>query len=257
MHSLPTLMVAPNGARLTKADHPALPVTIQETVAATLAARDAGADGLHAHVRDASGAHVLDAGLYSELLAELARQAPGFYVQITTEAVGRYSPAQQRELIETLVPPAVSIGLREIDAESDQNRTRRFFAFCADAKIHVQHILYDMDDVRRLAARRADGTLPPGPLAAILVMGRYTEGQVSDVTAIAPFVAGLHAVEPDVDWSLCAFGQTETACLVEAARLGGKMRVGFENNRVNLNETIAVDNADRVRDLRAALAKGT
>ena len=53
MHRLPRIMVAPNGARLTKADHPTLPVTIEETVAAALAARAAGADGLHAHVRDA------------------------------------------------------------------------------------------------------------------------------------------------------------------------------------------------------------
>ncbi|MEC7495261.1 MAG: 3-keto-5-aminohexanoate cleavage protein, partial [Pseudomonadota bacterium] len=34
---LPRLMVAPNGARRTKADHPAIPVTIQETVETALA----------------------------------------------------------------------------------------------------------------------------------------------------------------------------------------------------------------------------
>ena len=119
MTSLPKIMVAPNGARLTKADHPALPVTIDETVACAIACRNAGADGLHAHVRDAEQRHVLDAGLYSELLAEMTRQLPGFYAQITTEAVGQYSPAQQRSLVETVRPKAVSIGLREIDDEPD------------------------------------------------------------------------------------------------------------------------------------------
>lgn len=33
MSPLPRLMVAPNGARLTKADHPQLPITIPEIVA--------------------------------------------------------------------------------------------------------------------------------------------------------------------------------------------------------------------------------
>ena len=255
MHRLPRIMVAPNGARLTKADHPTLPVTIEETVAAALAARAAGADGLHAHVRDAKGAHVLDAGLYRELLAEMATEAPGFYVQITTEAVGRYTPSEQRALIETVVPPAASIGLREIDEEPDRAITRRFFAFCAEAGVHVQHILSDQTDIERLAARRADGTIPAGPLAASLVLGRYTTGQVSDPADVAPFAAALKAVEPDVDWSLCAFGPTETLCLVEASRQGGKMRVGFENNRVNANGIIAGDNSERVRDLCAALER--
>ena len=91
--SLPRIMVAPNGARRGKADHPALPVTIPEIVACAADCFAAGADGLHAHVRDGAGEHVLDAGLYAELMTELARTVPGMPVQITTEAVGRYTPA--------------------------------------------------------------------------------------------------------------------------------------------------------------------
>ena len=71
--ALPEIMVAPNGARRTTADHPALPVTIPQTVATARACFEAGAGGIHAHVRDAEQAHVLDAGLYSDLVAELAR----------------------------------------------------------------------------------------------------------------------------------------------------------------------------------------
>ncbi|MEC8515837.1 MAG: 3-keto-5-aminohexanoate cleavage protein, partial [Pseudomonadota bacterium] len=61
---LPRLMVAPNGARRTKADHPAIPVTIQETVETALACAAVGAQAMHLHVRDADQQHVLDAGLY-------------------------------------------------------------------------------------------------------------------------------------------------------------------------------------------------
>lgn len=253
MASLPRIMVAPNGARLTKADHPALPVTIAETVTCAVACQSAGADGIHAHVRDADQRHVLDAGLYSELLRELDQQLPGFYAQITTEAVGRYSPAEQRAVVEAVRPRAVSIGLREIDDEADQRITARFFAFCAEARIHVQHILYDTDDIARFVRRLEDGTIPRGNLAALIVLGRYSAGQRSTPADLeAPATALLSAL-PGIDWSVCAFGPQETACLVAAATRGGKARIGFENNRLNADGRVAKDNAARVAELVATL----
>jgi 3-keto-5-aminohexanoate cleavage enzyme len=177
MTPLPQIMVAPNGARRRKADHPALPITIPEIVACAATCHTAGADGIHAHVRDAEGAHVLDAGLYGELLAELARVVPAMQVQVTTEAVGRYTPAEQRRLVETLCPPAVSIALREITAEPDLGVTRRFFSFCAEARIAVQHILYDTREVDRLAILLREGVVPAEGLQVIHVLGRYAAGR--------------------------------------------------------------------------------
>lgn len=248
MRPLPRLMVAPNGARLTKADHPALPVTIDEIVAATLACRDAGADGLHAHVRDAAQQHVLDAGLYGELLAELGQRAPGFYVQITSEAAGRYSPAEQRRLVEDMRPAAVSVALREITAGQDAAVTRRFFAVCAEAGIGVQHILYDEDDVAHLARLAAGGDVPRDGLMVLLVLGRYTTGQLSAPGDVARLAGALRTALPGADWAACAFGPQETACLIEAVRHGGKARIGFENNRLNADGTVAADNAERVSE---------
>jgi uncharacterized protein (DUF849 family) len=53
---LPAVMVAPNGARLGKAEHPALPVTIAEIVATARACHTAGAGAINAHLRDAEAA---------------------------------------------------------------------------------------------------------------------------------------------------------------------------------------------------------
>lgn len=249
MTQLPRIMVAPNGARRTKADHPALPIAIPEIVACAAACHAVGADGLHAHVRDAEGGHVLDVGLYAELLAELARAVPAMQVQITTEAVGRYLPSQQRRLVETLRPPAVSIALREIMAEPDARVTARFFRFCAEADIAVQHILYDGDEVDRLAALVRDGTVPADGLQLIHVLGRYTPAQTSSSADLSAPVARLAATGLAADWAVCAFGPAETAILAEACRLGGKARIGFENNLVNADGTIASDNAERVAEL--------
>ncbi|MCX7567896.1 3-keto-5-aminohexanoate cleavage protein [Sulfitobacter sp. F26169L] len=249
MRGLPNIMVAPNGAKLTKADHPALPVSLDEIVTCALACHAAGADGLHAHVRDAEQRHVLDAGLYAELLAELKHRAPDLYVQVTSEAAGVFTPAQQRQLVHDLQPAAISIALREITADQDDAVTRRFFSSCAEAGICVQHILYDAGDVAHLARLVARGDVPRANLTALIVLGRYTTGQVSSPADVAALATTLTAALPDVDWSACAFGPQETACLIEAMRHGGKARIGFENNRKNADGGTAADNAERVAEL--------
>ncbi|MEL6746452.1 MAG: 3-keto-5-aminohexanoate cleavage protein [Pseudomonadota bacterium] len=259
---LPTLMVAPNGARLTQRDHPRLPVTIAETVAEAKACHEAGAGALHAHVRDGAGAHALDAGLYRELLAEMALHVPGMAVQITTEAVGRYTPAEQRALVAAIRPQFVSVAVREmvpgmthgvLDPEADA-----FYRSCAGEGIAVQHIVYsDADFSALLAFARANQL--PAPLSVLFVLGRYTPGQMSSPADLDPFLTLLDEAtqtgEPQIaEWVVCAFGANETSCLLAAARRGGKCRVGFENNLRNADGSVAENNAERVAEVHAALA---
>ena len=248
MRPLPNVMVAPNGARLTKADHPALPISIEEVVACARECAAAGADGLHAHVRDAEQKHSLDAGLYRELLREMDVALPGFYAQITTEAVGIYTPAEQKSLIADLRPQAVSIALREITNGQTEQETQKFFCDCAEQGTEVQHILYDATDIEHLARSVEHGIIPSQNLAALLVIGRYeaeTEVTPAKVIERATLVTRLM---PQVDWALCAFGQPETDCLLQAHALGGKIRIGFENNRLNSDGRVAASNAERVRE---------
>lgn len=256
MTPLPALMVAPNGATKTKADHPALPVTIPEIVACAAACAKAGADGLHAHVRDAEGQHVLDAGLYAELLSEMARQVPQMQVQITTEAAGRYTPADQRALVMALRPASVSVALREITAEPDTAVTRRFFAFCAEAGIAVQHILYDSEDVTGFGALLAEGVIPAAAPKVLHVLGRYTGDRRAAPEDLAAPLRAQRRLGVPLDWAVCAFGPQESACLLAAARSGGKARIGFENNLLRPDGQPAIDNAAQVADyLRLAAAE--
>ena len=51
-------MVAPNGARRTTADHPAVPVTIPDIVESAVARHAAGAGAIHFHVRDTDQQHI-------------------------------------------------------------------------------------------------------------------------------------------------------------------------------------------------------
>ena len=249
--TLPPIMVAPNGARRRRSDHPALPETIPQTVETARACFAAGAGAIHAHVRDGEGRHVLDAGLYRELMAELAREVPGMLVQITTEAVGRYTPSEQRALVAAVRPKAVSVALREMLAEGVTPEVRGFYRDMAGAGVMVQHILYAPEELDRLGALIAAGELPGGAVQLLFVLGDYAMQGGSDPAQLDPFRAALARFPVAADWAVCAFGRGETACMAEAFRHGGKARVGFENNLLNADGSVAADNAERVREVAA------
>ena len=92
--------VAPNGARKTRRDHPALPITPQELADFAAACREAGASMLHLHVRNADGGHSLAASDYRPAV-EAVRRAVGrsLVLQLTSEAVGIYVPEQQAAMV--------------------------------------------------------------------------------------------------------------------------------------------------------------
>ncbi len=245
MRALPRLMIAPNGARRGKADHPALPVTLPEIVETARACHAAGADGLHLHLRDAEGRHLLDAGAYREALAELRRAVPEMAVQVTTEAAGAYAPPVQRAVALGSGADLVSVALREMAAEEAE--APGFYAACAERGIAVQHILYDAADFDLLTRLVPEGLRDAAGLQMIFVLGRYSDGQESDARDLAPFLERLATREAPADWALCAFGRAETDCLRAAHAAGGKLRVGFENSLWHADGCVARDNAERVR----------
>lgn len=55
-------------------------------------------------------------------------------------------------------------------------------------------------------------------------------------------------------WAICAFGQHELACAQTALRLGGDIRIGFENSILLPDGSLAKDNAQTIA-LAAALIK--
>lgn len=244
----PMIMVAPNGARHGKADHPALPVTIAETVDTARACHAAGAQALHLHVRDGAGAHSLDAGLYREAIRELSEVVPGIRVQITTEAAGRYAVAEQLACLEQVQPGWASIALREI--ARDMDLAPRIYATCAEQGTEVQHILFGAGDIRTFAEWRTRGVIGVGQDRVLLVLGDYARRTGAAPEDLAPLLAALPPVSR---WMVCAFGPGEHACLLEAAVSGGDCRVGFENGLCDSRNRPWPDNAASVAALRAAL----
>jgi 3-keto-5-aminohexanoate cleavage enzyme len=246
------IMVAPNGARRTKQDHPALPMTTAEIARCAATCRAAGAAMIHVHVRDAEGQHVLDADLYRDATAAIRREVgQGLVIQATTEAVGRYTAAEQMALVRSLRPEAVSMAVRELIPDaSAEPEAANFLAWLSREPVMPQFILYSAEDLARFEDLRRRGVMPDSFGDLLYVLGRYTTNQQSTPRDLVPFLAADGA---RCTWTVCAFGHREHACAVTAAAMGGHIRVGFENNLHRKDGTLAPDNAALVADVAVAV----
>lgn len=251
------IAVAPNGARRTHADHAGVPVGPAEMAETAARCLDAGACMLHLHVRDAEGRHLLDAGAYAEATAAVRdRVGDRMIVQITTEAVGHYTPDQQMAVVRAVRPEAVSVAVRELVADAAaEPAAAAFFAELAEQGVLVQHILYSAEDVARFRDLRARGVIAAGTVCPLFVLGRYTAGLRSDPADLLPFLAAWEGEA--APWAMCAFGPREAACATAAMAFGGHVRVGFENNLWLPDGRVAADNAALVEQVvQAAFPAG-
>lgn len=246
----PYIMVAPTGARRSKADHPALPLTIPEITETAAACHSAGADALHLHIRDDDGRHSLDPGRYHEALSELAQQVPSMRVQITTESGGRYDVAAQLDTLRAVRPGWASIALREI--ARDPALAPAIYGACAEYGTEVQNILHDPADFALLSDWRNRGIIPPEQTSLLFVLGRYDTGQPAHPGDLTAFLDARQSSNP---WMVCAFGPAEHDCLLHAAARGGQLRVGFENSLCTGENLRHKDNAASVARLVGRLER--
>jgi len=252
------IMAAPNGARKTKSDHPNLPISIDEVVEEARACHSAGAAMLHSHVRDKNGAHVLDLGLYRELLAAMKQEVPGMLCQITTESVGIFSPREQAECLQKVQPDFASVAIREITG--DQSDPAIDFAKGAltdavNSGTNIQYILYDISDLALLRQLHEREMLPDQPLDILYVLGKYNPGFLSSPDELDPFLqSDLRFIR---SWMICAFGPQEYDSMIKAAEAGGHARVGFENNLMLKDGTLASSTSALVAQLAESVTPYT
>jgi len=237
------LAVAPNGARKTKADHPAVPIGPVELAAEAARCREVGVSMIHLHVRDADDKHSLDANAYAEATAAVRREVgDDMIIQMTTEAVGIYSSAQQIAAVRAVRPEAASLAVREFcPDEAAVPAFAEFLTWMAAERIMPQYILYGSEDAAQFVALRNRGVIPGDRPFLLFVLGRYTAGQKSVPADLLPFLTETESL--DADWAICAFGARECGCALTAAALGGHVRVGFENNVLMADGSVAPDNA--------------
>ncbi|MCF8501707.1 MAG: 3-keto-5-aminohexanoate cleavage protein, partial [Rhodospirillum sp.] len=188
-----------------------------------------------------------DAEAYREaILAIRGEVGQEMVIQITTEAVGIYSPDEQRAVVREVRPEAVSLALKEMVPDAtEEGEAAAFYEDLRKQGILMQHILYSPKEVARFWDLRARGVLPGGRAQVLFVLGRYAKDLRSDPVDLLPFLEAWGEGD-GCGWSVCAFGPREAACMGVAAGLGGHARVGFENNLWRPDGTFARDNAELV-----------
>ncbi|WP_020593078.1 3-keto-5-aminohexanoate cleavage protein [Kiloniella laminariae] len=250
------LMAAPNGARKTRADHPSLPVTVEQIIAEALACQKAGAAMAHLHVRNSKQEHVLDAGLYREVIKGINQDSGSdLLVQITTEAVGRYSQQAQINCVKATEPEAVSVALREMMPPEGEKSGSAFYHWAREAGIHLQHILYDQTDFKRFIELVRLGLIPAHRPSLLFVLGRYASDNLGQPDEIDPFLEIQQEqkfFEPG-PWFVCAFGHLEAECMSRAFMSNGHARIGFENNSQLRNGKQASTTSELIAQARQEL----
>ena len=247
------LTVAPNGGRKTKVDCPLLPLSADELARTAAECLERGASMIHLHVRDAEGRHCLDPEVYRATIGRICQEVGDRLVlQITSESIGRYSPAEQRAAVLKTNPEAVSLALRELaPEEADEKDFCDFLRKLKQMRIWPQIILYTPAEAERLGAMLKQGLIPFDKLSVLYVLGRFALTRTALPRDVLPFLA------PEMprfeSWSVCAFGRREAACVTAAALLGGHGRVGFENNLALPDGARARSNAELVGATAQAL----
>ena len=244
---LPKIMIAPNGARPKKKDHIEVPVTINEIVETAKSCFNEGAEGIHFHLRDEKGDHILNSEMCLKALNDLQSSVPNMHLQITTETVGRYSPSEMRKLAYEVSPPGISIGIREmIPSRNPSEEDIKLYQALTEDGTKIQHICYGPEDLDLLSDLIEKASLSKNDVWCMFVIGHYS-GKVSDPENIPPFLEKLKTHNIDADWAVCAFAKEEIACLKMAIKLGGKIRVGFENSILMPDGKIAPNNETKVK----------
>ena len=169
-------------------------------------------------------------------------------IQVTTEAVGHYSPEEIADILEHVDAPAFSVAMREFvpDGDHEELATRTLEKAVARGRA-IQHLLYSPRELERFVSLVERGVVPDGNLDILFVLGRYG-GDDTDPASLIDYLTVFRAssIAARAEWTACAFGPPETRALAAVMALGGKARVGFENNFRHADGSVAIDNAERV-----------
>ena len=171
-------------------------------------------------------------------------------VQITTEAIGKFSPEEQFEVVRLVQPEAASVALIEMMPNIKEPKlAQNFYNFAIENNVQIQHILYSLEDLKLFKKAIELNVIPKKNLQVLYVLGKYDKNFQSKKEDLDKFLQEHKNIICEIDWGICAFGRSETDCLIKSNLNGGKVRVGFENNFYNQDGTLAYSNAERVAEV--------
>lgn len=243
------ICVAITGSLPTKADNPAVPITIAEQIESTQAAFEAGATIAHCHVRDDEGRPSSDPDRFARLKEGIETHCPGMIVQLSTG--GRSGAGQARGGMLPLRPDmaSLSVGSNNFPSRAYENPPDLVDWLAAEMIRHgvtPEIEAFDLSHIFKAHQMWQEGRLVKRPYVQF-VMG-VKNAMPADRAVFDFYIQTVHRLfGPDAPWCAAGIGAQQNVLNDWAVSSGGHARTGLEDNVRLDRHTLAPSNAALVR----------
>jgi len=239
------ICVAITGSLPTKANNPAVPISITEQVESTHAAFEAGATICHAHVRNADETPSSDPDKFAALQEGLAKHCPGMIMQMSTG--GRSGAGQARGGMLPLRPDmaSLSVGSNNFPTRVYENPPDLVDWLASemltyDVKPEIE--AFDLSHIFQAAKMQSDGRLAGTPYVQF-VMG-VKNAMPADRDVFDYYVQTVKRFfGDDAPWCAAGIGPNQITLNDWSVAAGGHARTGLEDNVRLDKSTLAPSNA--------------
>jgi uncharacterized protein (DUF849 family) len=244
------ITVAITGSLPRKEHNPAVPITVEEQIASTREAFEAGAAMVHVHVREEDQSPSSDPAKFKAVLEGVREQCPGMIVQFSTGGRGR--AANERGAMLYLKPDMASLTTGSVNFpnmiyENPPELIDQLAGEMSTRGIKPEIEVFDLA-MLYAALRMAEAGELARPLHVQFVFGlKNTLPPEKDILTFE--VAQLQKRLPDATWTAAGIGRSQLQINHWALELGGHCRTGLEDN-IRFDKTrLAASNADLVARL--------
>ncbi len=243
------ICVAITGSLPTKANNPAVPISVSEQIESTHEAFEAGASICHAHVRNEDETPSSDPEKFAALKEGLEKHCPGIIIQFSTG--GRSGAGKERGGMLPLKPDmaSLSVGSNNFPTRVYENPPELVDWLASemlkfDVKPEIE--AFDLSHIFRAAEMAGKGQLAGTPYVQF-VMGVKNAMPVDREV----FDFYVHTVKrlfgDDAPWCAAGIGSNQVVLNEWAIGSGGHARTGLEDNVRKDKETLAPSNAALVK----------
>ncbi len=250
------ICVAITGSLPTKANNPAVPITVDEQIESTQEAFEAGATIAHCHVRNDDATPSSDPDKFARLLEGLRKHCPGMIVQFSTG--GRSGAGRERGGMLALAPDmaSLSVGSNNFPTRVYENPPDLVDWLASEMRTHKvkpEIEAFDLSHILKAIEMHAQGKIPRG-LYVQFVMG-VKNAMPADKTVFDFYVETMRTRAPGAPWCAAGIGAAQLVVNEWAIAAGGHTRAGLEDNVRLDRDTLAPSNAALIRRAADLCAK--
>jgi len=240
--------VAITGSVPRKKDNPAVPISVDEQIASTREAFEAGASIAHLHVRNDDETPSSDPERFARLQEGIRAHCPGMIVQFSTG--GRSGSGKSRGGMLPLRPDMASltVGSNNFPTRVYENPPDLVEWLAAEMTEHgitPEIEAFDLSHIHQAVALKQAGRLP-GRLYVQFVMG-VKNAMPADRETFDFYVRTLERLAPGTEWCAAGIGRHQLELNEWSIAAGGHARTGLEDNVRLDRERLAPSNAALVQ----------